>query len=153
MTAGAGRPPGVRSPDREGAGDRTWLFTLGLLAIVATLATGAANAADLPRKALPMVVPVPVFSWIGLCIGINGGYGLDSTRRFHRLRQRQRRSFGVQGSNYQFVGSPIVIGIEADYQGANIKAVGVFFSVTLTNVDWSGSAPSAAASASPGIAS
>ena len=55
-------------------------FTLALLAIAATLATGAANAADLPRKAPPMVAPAPVFSWTGFYIGINGGYGWASTK-------------------------------------------------------------------------
>ena len=111
-------------------------FTLALLAVAATLATGAANAADLPRKAPPMVVPAPVFSWTGFYIGINGGYGWASTKNgFTEFDNASGGVFGVQGGfNYQFVGSPIVIGIEADYQGANIKADGVFLG-TLTNVE------------------
>ena len=111
-------------------------FTLALLAVAAMLATGAANAADLPRKAPPMVVPAPVFSWTGFYIGINGGYGWANTKNgFTDFDNASGGVFGVQGGfNYQFVGSPIVIGIEADYQGANIKADGVFLG-TLTNVE------------------
>ena len=111
-------------------------FTLALLAVAATLATGAANAADLPRKAPPMVMPAPVFSWTGFYIGINGGYGWADTKNgFTEFDNASGGVFGVQGGfNYQFAGSPIVIGIEADYQGANIKADGIFFG-TLTNVE------------------
>ena len=111
-------------------------LTLSLLAFAAVFAAGTANAADLPRKAPPMVVPAPVFSWTGFYIGINGGYGWADTKNgFTEFDNASGGVFGVQGGfNYQFVGSPIVIGIEADYQGANIKADGVFLG-TLTNVE------------------
>ena len=111
-------------------------FTLALLAVAATLATGAANAADLPRKAPPMVMPAPVFTWTGFYLGINGGYGWADTKNgFTEFDDASGGVFGVQGGfNYQFVGSPIVIGIEADYQGANIKADGNFL-LTPTRVE------------------
>ena len=117
-------------------------FTLSLLAVAAVFAAGTANAADLPRKAPPMVVPAPVFTWTGFYIGLNGGYGWASTKNgFTEFDDASGGVFGVQGGfNYQFVGSPIVIGIEADYQGANIKADGTFFNAlnllgTPTNVE------------------
>ncbi|SFJ73907.1 outer membrane immunogenic protein, partial [Methylobacterium brachiatum] len=41
-----------------------------------TALTGAAAAADLPRRAAPPPVftPVPVFTWTGAYFGINAGY-------------------------------------------------------------------------------
>ncbi|SDA34092.1 outer membrane immunogenic protein, partial [Methylobacterium sp. UNC378MF] len=41
-----------------------------------TALTGAASAADLPRRAAPPPVftPVPVFTWTGAYFGINAGY-------------------------------------------------------------------------------
>ncbi|MCX7332758.1 MAG: porin family protein [Hyphomicrobiales bacterium] len=72
-----------------------------LLASAATaLLTGAASAADLPRRAAPPPVftPVPVFTWTGAYFGINAGYG-------------------QVGYNFQFTpGSGIVVGVEADAQ-------------------------------------
>src|SRR4051794_27909688 len=50
-----------------------------LLASTATaLLTGAASAADLPRREPPPVfTPVPVFTWTGFYAGFNAGYGFD----------------------------------------------------------------------------
>ncbi|MER2263598.1 outer membrane protein [Methylobacterium oxalidis] len=51
-----------------------------LLASTATaLLTGAASAADLPRRAAPppIFTPVPVFTWTGFYAGFNAGYGFD----------------------------------------------------------------------------
>ncbi|MHB2208317.1 outer membrane protein [Methylobacterium sp. CM6257] len=52
-----------------------------LLASAATaLLTGAASAADLPRRAPPPVfTPVPVFTWTGFYAGFNAGYGFDAS--------------------------------------------------------------------------
>ncbi|MER2195965.1 porin family protein, partial [Methylobacterium brachiatum] len=55
-----------------------------LLASAATaLLTGAASAADLPRRAAPPPVftPVPVFTWTGAYFGINAGYAFDASSR------------------------------------------------------------------------
>jgi|SRR5215468_6274523 len=49
---------------------------VGSLAVAAMVA-GPAMAADMPLKAPP---PVPVFSWTGCYIGIQGGYGTGTSR-------------------------------------------------------------------------
>ncbi len=57
-----------------------------LLASVAALAALAAyaapaSAADLPRKSAPQqqfMQPLPIFTWTGFYVGINGGYSFDN---------------------------------------------------------------------------
>ncbi|MEE7503290.1 porin family protein [Methylobacterium mesophilicum] len=109
-----------------------------LLASAATaLLTGAASAADLPRRAAPPPVftPVPVFTWTGAYFGINAGYAFDAssnntnsfgvpapygngTTAFFSQRNQEGFTGGGQvGYNFQFTpGSGIVVGIEADAQ-------------------------------------
>ncbi|MGX9979710.1 outer membrane protein [Methylobacterium fujisawaense] len=109
-----------------------------LLASAATaLLTGAASAADLPRRAAPppIFTPVPVFTWTGAYFGINAGYAFDAssnntnsfavpfpygngTTAFFNQRNQEGFSGGGQvGYNFQFTpGSGIVVGIEADAQ-------------------------------------
>ncbi|MEE7448688.1 porin [Methylobacterium radiotolerans] len=109
-----------------------------LLASAATaLLTGAASAADLPRRAAPPPVftPVPVFTWTGAYFGINAGYAFDAssnntnsfgvpapygngTTAFFSQRNQEGFSGGGQvGYNFQFTpGSGIVVGVEADAQ-------------------------------------
>jgi outer membrane immunogenic protein len=110
-----------------------------LLAALAafTALTGAASAADLPRRAAPPPVftPVPVFTWTGAYFGINAGY-ITSTKDSVRSAGVQAINSGVAsgahpavlplpqsgftgggqiGYNYQFTpGSGIVVGVEAD---------------------------------------
>src|SRR3954469_7692808 len=51
-----------------------------LLSSVALLGfTAGAMAADLPRRAPPVFVPVPVFTWTGFYVGVNAGYGWNNT--------------------------------------------------------------------------
>ena len=53
-----------------------------LLASTATaVLTGAAVAADLPRREAPppIFTPVPVFTWSGFYAGFNAGYGFDAS--------------------------------------------------------------------------
>src|SRR5215207_5383018 len=50
-----------------------------LLSSVALLGfTAGAMAADLPRRAPPVFVPVPVFTWTGFYVGVNAGYGWNN---------------------------------------------------------------------------
>ena len=109
-----------------------------LLASAATaLLTGAASAADLPRRAAPPPVftPVPVFTWTGAYFGINAGYafaassnntnsfgvpapyGNGTTAFFSQRNQEGFTGGGQIGYNFQFTpGSGIVVGVEADAQ-------------------------------------
>ena len=54
-----------------------------LASTAGALLTGAAAAADLPRREAPPPVftPVPVFTWSGAYFGINAGYGFDAQDR------------------------------------------------------------------------
>ena len=102
-----------------------------LIAGVALIAfsTGVASAADLSVKAPPAPVyapPVyapPIFTWTGFYIGGNIGaawaqsewtdslFGLD----WGRTSDGRFIGGGQIGFNYQFVGSPFVVGVEADF--------------------------------------
>jgi outer membrane immunogenic protein len=51
-----------------------------LLSSVALLGfTAGAMAADLPRRAPPVFVPIPVFTWTGFYVGVNAGYGWSNS--------------------------------------------------------------------------
>ena len=109
-----------------------------LLASAATaLLTGAASAADLPRRAAPppIFTPVPVFTWTGAYFGINAGYAFDAsssntssfavpapygngTTAYFGQNNQEGFSGGAQvGYNIQLTpGNGVVFGIEADAQ-------------------------------------
>jgi outer membrane immunogenic protein len=117
-----------------------------LLASTATaLLTGAAAAADLPRREAPPPVftPIPVFTWTGFYAGFNAGYGFDASNRNGATVVNlpagsalvtgpvapSQVAFGGSSSlngfvgggqigyNVQFTpGSGVVVGIEADAQ-------------------------------------
>lgn len=107
-------------------------------AISATAFTQIAFAADLPRKAPAYTPPPPVFSWTGFYVGLNAGWGWshggDPTTCFNSATGNSAGCAivpdsglnadgfiggGQLGYNYQ-VGT-WVFGIEADFQGADIK--------------------------------
>jgi outer membrane immunogenic protein len=104
-----------------------------LLSAVALVAlTAGAVAADLPMRAAPpapVVAAVPVFTWTGFYVGVNGGYAFgdeaDGRRsRFFRIRDNGDGSAlgGAQiGYNMQF--GMFVAGIEADAQAIDLDAV------------------------------
>jgi outer membrane immunogenic protein len=78
----------------------------------------AASAADLPRKAPAYVAPVG-YNWTGFYLGVNAGYGWTSSDF-----GGDANGFvggGQIGYNWQALGSPLVLGIEADFQGADIS--------------------------------
>jgi outer membrane immunogenic protein len=93
-----------------------------------TLGVGAAAAADISRRApAPMYSPAPVFSWTGFYVGANAGYGWASTDS--GLSDMNGFVGGGQiGYNWQGA-SPLVLGIEADFQGtgqSRTDTVGAF---------------------------
>jgi len=110
---------------------------------VALMAAGAVNAADLPRKALPMVAPPPpVFSWTGCYVGAQAGGGWGRKRNEHTegivasgvaseivpLTSNADLSggaFGGQvGCDYQFTGG-WVIGVRGNALAADIHGSGL----------------------------
>jgi outer membrane immunogenic protein len=97
---------------------------LGAAVAVLGFAT-AASAADLPArthaytKAPPMVA---AYNWTGFYVGVNAGGAWSSADNFG-----DASGFvggGQIGYNWQAVGSPLVLGIEADFQGTSLKNSG-----------------------------
>jgi outer membrane immunogenic protein len=100
-------------------------YLLSGVAALGLIAAGAASAADLPSRKGPVVAPiyVPAFTWTGFYVGANAGYGwgnMDS-RGVNAFGDLDGFVGGGQiGYNYQL--GQIVLGVEADFQGADLKA-------------------------------
>jgi outer membrane immunogenic protein len=99
------------------------------LSVPVALALGAAQAADLPthKQAPPaLIAPVLPFNWTGPFLGLQGGFAWDgeevyvpSDSPFEYSVDRHGGFAGVVGGyNYQF--SAVVVGVEADYNLANV---------------------------------
>lgn len=96
---------------------------------------GSAFAADLPNTKGPAVFappPPPVFTWTGFYVGANVGLsaGIDDLSWIDpagaTLITARTRSMGVSGGVeggflYQFPSSNFVAGVEADFQGSDLK--------------------------------
>jgi outer membrane immunogenic protein len=113
----------------------------GFVAVAAMIGTPAL-AADMPVKASP--APAPVYSWTGWYVGLNAGGGWQNTTIDNGVTSNSGIAFilfpalngaipqqfnthpsgfiggGQIGYNYQFAPN-WVAGLEADFQGANIK--------------------------------
>jgi outer membrane immunogenic protein len=114
---------------------RILLSSAGAMALAAV----AQAAEPLP----PPPPPPPPPTWTGPYVGVNGGYAFgaggdargfqilpgedqafdDAAINVWRLSDNLRGGFGggQLGYNYQFVGSPWVVGVETDFQGAGIR--------------------------------
>ncbi len=122
---------------------KTWHAGLLGLALTSTLALSA-NATDMYRGGLkdgpPPVAPIvaaPI--WTGFYIGVNGGYGWTANDGL--LSPEGGFGGGQIGYNWQglFGYSPLVIGIEADFQGAGISDSASDGLVSLeTSLNWFG---------------
>lgn len=116
------------------------LFAVGVVALLG--AVSQVSAADLGRR--PMAAPAPmyapVFSWAGLYLGVNGGYGWGNSS-WTGLSNNFDTSGGLFGGtigyNWQF--GQTVVGLEGDLQWSDIKGSGasVLGPVTTTN-NWFG---------------
>lgn len=102
-----------------------------LLASVVALAAGSAIAADLPTRAPIYKAPIAAaYNWTGFYLGINGGGGwgrttwADPTPGTGSYNTTGWLIGGTAGYNWQAAGSPLVLGIEADIDAANIKGSG-----------------------------
>jgi outer membrane immunogenic protein len=123
-------------------------FLLASVAALGIVAAGAASAADLPSRKGPVEAPlyVPVFTWTGFYVGANAGYAwgqVDSTNLgviggFGSFDDPDGFIGGGQiGYNYQI--GQWVVGLEADFQGADLKATAVAGAFTASNeMNWFG---------------
>ena len=112
-------------------------FSIGLAA-ASSLAAGAACAADLPVKApSAYVAPAPVSIWQGGYAGANLGYGWAHGEVSTSTASASENLNGVIGGgqivyNWQWA-APLVLGIEADIQGANQNKDNVVAGISVTN--------------------
>lgn len=105
-------------------------YLLSSVAALGLVAAGAAAAADLPSRKGPVAAPVyypPAFTWTGFYVGANVGYAwgqIDSTGLgvlSNGFDDPDGFTGGGQiGYNYQM--GQFVLGVEADFQGADLKA-------------------------------
>jgi outer membrane immunogenic protein len=100
---------------------------IGLLASIAAV-SGTASAADLAVKAPPMAAPVYLSDWAGFYIGINGGGGWGHTSFDFFTGDNTTTSGGVFGGHagYNWQYGSVVAGLEADFDGADIKKTDAF---------------------------
>lgn len=104
-------------------------YLLSSVAALGLVVAGAASAADLPSRKGPIAAPVylpPAFTWTGFYVGANAGYAwgqIDSTNLGVIGGFDDPDGFtggGQIGYNYQI--GQWVVGLEADFQGADLKA-------------------------------
>jgi outer membrane immunogenic protein len=93
---------------------------------VAALASPA-FAADMPTKAPAFKAPMPAFNWTGCYIGAQIGYGWGKSEHTFsngaptdNSSPRGALGGGHAGCNYQFPSSNIVVGVEGDYEAADL---------------------------------
>ena len=89
-------------------------------------------AADLPRAPVAAPVPVPIYNWTGLYVGVNEGYAWGRQDPLNLLLNGfDRTDFDVSGGMFggtiggQIQQGYIVLGFEADLDWASIKGDGV----------------------------
>ncbi|MGA0533299.1 outer membrane protein [Hansschlegelia sp. KR7-227] len=108
---------------------------------MALLATSA-QAADLPME--EPILAVSSFTWTGAYIGAQAGYAWGDTklRAFGASTKVKPEGFivgGYAGYNYQFDGSPVVIGIETDFNYTDVdKKKSVFGIRGKDSFNWTG---------------
>jgi outer membrane immunogenic protein len=108
-----------RAPHAQQLQKDIWMKkTLSTLALCAALASGAAQASDLPsRKGAPAYeTPISTFSWTGLYAGVNVGGGWAA----NAWNGSSGYVLGGAQIGYNYQISPLfVAGLEADFQGAS----------------------------------
>jgi len=105
-----------------------------LLGVLLASTATSAQAADLaPRPYTKAPVMATVYDWTGFYVGVNAGVGLGRNRTTHDMGATANSTYlspqgglgGAQiGYNWQTNGSflgPIVFGVEADIQGADMR--------------------------------
>ncbi|MFC3693760.1 outer membrane protein [Chenggangzhangella methanolivorans] len=108
-------------------------------ALSAALLSTSAFAADLPMEAAPAVIAVPSFSWTGAYLGVQAGYGKDRLGG-GAFRPKGALIGGYAGYNYQFDASPLVVGVETDFNWSDQDDKVSFapFGSVKADVKWAG---------------
>jgi outer membrane immunogenic protein len=102
---------------------RRFIIALGVIGLGSF---GSALAADLPAKApIYKAAPIAMYNWTGFYIGINGGGGWARSNHTDTLGVTTGNfnlSGGMAGGTvgYNWQSSNIVVGLEADWDWANI---------------------------------
>jgi outer membrane immunogenic protein len=90
------------------------------LAVAGAFAGSAARAADLPayEPAPAVEAPVPSFTWTGPYLGLQAGYSWGDTDA-GKIKPKGVVLGGYAGYNVQLDGSPVVLGVETDFNWSN----------------------------------
>jgi outer membrane immunogenic protein len=97
------------------------LFTLAATAVVASTimagSTAPVLAADLPRKTVPQsfAQPLPIFTWTGFYVGLNGGYSFGNGTSAITGSPGLVGTGFAPGGNLKTVGDGFMLGATAGY--------------------------------------
>src|SRR3954447_19075672 len=87
-----------------------------------------AAAADMPARPVPVVAAAPIYNWGGFYGGINAGWASGPAHWQYdvvppaSISHQMSGGFGGFQAGYNFQVSSFVLGIEGDYEFANINA-------------------------------
>jgi outer membrane immunogenic protein len=121
------------------------LRKLLLSAVAATAMAGSALAADLPSRRPPPVLPViPVFTWTGFYIGVDGGYGSQQIREngifgglpSYQLSYRASGPVGGGHAGFNWQVSQFVFGMEGDVLYSGMRVTGPANTFLFNNAVW-----------------
>jgi outer membrane immunogenic protein len=113
-------------------------------AACAVLISAPAFAADLPEAVMEAPIAVPSFTWTGFYVGVQAGYAWgDSKSDIVGFNFKNKPDGlivgGYAGYNYQFDNSPLVVGIETDFNYADLSDKGRVVGLrTKSDVNWTG---------------
>jgi outer membrane immunogenic protein len=106
------------------------IVTIGVAALILPLNAVSSHGADLPMAApyvTPVVSPQPVYSWTGIYLGVNGGYGFGQftpmslfSSDFSAFNYNANGFLGGLTAGAQIQAGRTVMGLEADIDWANI---------------------------------
>ena len=113
-----------------------------LLAAILMVAGGSSSfAADMPTKAYRPIEPAAI--WNGFYAGLNAGFGWANTSVTGATASSNLNGFvggGQIGYNWQWA-SPLVLGVEADFQGTSQKRSDTAAGITVDQrLPWFGTA-------------
>ena len=121
------------------------LRKLLLSSVAATAMVGSALAADLPSRRPPPVLPViPVFTWTGFYLGVDGGYGWQNIREtgifgglpFYQLNYRATGPVGGGHAGFNWQVSQFVFGMEGDVLYSSMRVTGPANALLFNNAVW-----------------